>query len=74
MSDAKARRDAFKAAKIAIAERIGDIIMKSERGFGVALVEPGTFTTLVEAYRAVEIAEEHDPKSRSSYDLNKLVG
>ena len=51
------RMEKIKAAKKHIEGRLGDIIEKNFDTFGPALETSGTFTALLEAYRAVEIAE-----------------
>ncbi|QIB36983.1 hypothetical protein G3A56_02405 [Rhizobium oryzihabitans] len=52
-----ARMDKILAAKRHIEGRLGDIIEKNFDESGGALEAAGTFTALLEAYRAVEIAE-----------------
>ena len=52
-----ARMEKIQAAKKHIEGRLGDIIEKNFDDSGSALETPGTFTALIEAYRAAEIAE-----------------
>ena len=51
------RAEKLKASKAYVAEKIADIILRNYDENGVLLEKAGTFTTLLEAYRAIEIAE-----------------
>lgn len=50
----------LKAAKDYVVATMTDIIIKNYDENGPALETPGTFTALLEAYRAIQIAERSD--------------
>lgn len=54
------RHEKLKVAKANIALKIADLVEESYGRGEAALVVPGTFTALLEAYRAIEIAETVD--------------
>ncbi|RYG58961.1 hypothetical protein EON80_26290 [bacterium] len=51
------RAEKLRAAKAYVAHKIADIIVKNFDDTGGLLETAGTFTTLLESYRAIEIAE-----------------
>jgi hypothetical protein len=52
------RADKLKASKAYVAEKIADILLRNYDQNGALLETAGTFTALLEAYRAIEIAEK----------------
>ncbi|KQV27887.1 hypothetical protein ASC97_05860 [Rhizobium sp. Root1203] len=68
------RAGKIQLAKEYIAAKIGDIIEKNYNNGGAALETAGTFTALIEAYRAVEIADEGEKlalSKKSSEDYKR---
>ena len=62
------RHAKIRAAKEHVAAKIGDIIVKNFDAGGLALEIEGTFTALLEAFRAVEIAEKYDTETEHAKD------
>lgn len=56
------RAEKLKAAKAYIAEKLADMIVKNYDGNGTLLETAGAFTPLLDAYRAIEIAETSGEK------------
>lgn len=56
------RTEKIAAAKQHVAQKMGDIIEKNFDNPGGALETAGTFTALLEAYQAAEIAEAFEKK------------
>lgn len=54
------RAQKLKASKARIAEKIADIVLRNYDDNGALLEAPGTFTALLEAYQAIEIAERFE--------------
>jgi len=61
----------LKAAREHVVGRITDIIVKNFDEGGSALETAGTFTTLLEAFNAIEIAIANKPNA--PLDLEKLL-
>ncbi|MGO4355180.1 hypothetical protein AB4Z25_25005 [Rhizobium sp. RAF36] len=62
------RLEKIRAAKAAIAAKIGDIVEENFDSAGAILETPGTFTALLEAYKACEIAELSDTADERAKD------
>ncbi|MNE70176.1 hypothetical protein D3C80_1659510 [compost metagenome] len=62
------REDKLKAAKAQVVAKISDIIAQNFDQAGGALETPGTFTALLEAYRAIEIVLTNDSSSEHAQD------
>lgn len=63
MSDA----EKITAAQRHVAEKMADIIIKNYDQTGAALETAGTFTALLEAYKATEIALKHLPRDNAQH-------
>lgn len=64
------RLEKILAAKTHIAGQIGDIIERNFDHPTAALETPGTFTALIEAFRACEIAEKAETAEERARDAN----
>lgn len=67
------RNEKIQAAKRHIGAKIADIIEKNYNEGGSALESVGTFTSLIEAYRACEIAEEAVEKEVEQEKRDKYI-
>lgn len=63
------RQEIIRVAKEHVAAKIGDILVKNFNAGGGALETPGTFTALLEAFKAIEIAEKFDTESEHRKDV-----
>ena len=63
------RHDKIRAAKAHVAGKIADIIEKNFDQGGSALETPDTFTALLEAFKAIEIAEKFDTAGEHAQDV-----
>ena len=61
----EADAEKVQAAKRHVVESIIDIIIKNFDDAGSKLETQGTFTALLEAYKAIEIAEQYIPRSQT---------
>jgi len=62
------REDKLKAAKAYVVAKMSDIVEKNFDQAGGALETPGTFTALLEAYRAIEVVQTNDSSSERAQD------
>ncbi len=63
------RQEIFRLAKEYVAAKIGDILVKNYNSGGGALEKEGTFTGLLEAFKAIEIAEKFDTAAEHKKDV-----
>lgn len=67
------RDEKIAAAKEYVVAKIGDIIERNYDQPGAALETSGTFTGLIEAYRAIEIAETGSTIANSKEALDSYI-
>lgn len=63
------RQEIIRVAKEHVAAKIVDILVKNYNSGGGALETEGTFTALLEAFKAIEIAEKFDTDIEHKKDV-----